>query len=177
MTSNATTHALRAAAAQVFDRCTRLIDAVTDDAFVASSATIRGGTIGAHVRHVLDHYAALFNGVESPPIAYDRRERRLAMERDRAAARAAVESLRARLCCPTLGADSPVTIRVMTSGEGDEVELRSTFGRELAFATHHAIHHLAMMRAIAAEFGVILEDTFGKAPSTVHHEHRTTTPA
>lgn len=177
MTPDATTHALRLAAEQVFDRCTCLIDAVTDDAFVAQSVTIRGGTIGAHLRHVLDHYAALFNGAEAPPVAYDRRERRLAMERDRAAARAAVDSLRARLCCPTLGADSHVTVRVMTSGEGDEVELRSTFGRELAFATHHAIHHLAMMRAIAGEFGVMLGDTFGKAPSTVHHEHSIATRA
>lgn len=177
MPPTGTTLALQLAAEQVFDRCTCLIEAVTDDAFVAPSATIRGGTIGAHVRHVLDHYAALFNGVEAPPVAYDRRERRLAMERDRAAARSAVESLRSRLLSPALGADSPVAIRVMTSAEGQEVELRSTFGRELAFATHHAIHHLAMMRAIASEFGVSLADNFGKAPSTVHHEHSTTTRA
>jgi uncharacterized damage-inducible protein DinB len=175
--TTARTHAIRLAAELVFDRCSHLIDVVTDDAFVSPPATIRGGTIGAHVRHVLDHFAALFNGMEAPPVAYDRRERRVAMERDRAAARAAVDALRVRLCCPTLVADAPITIRVMTSGEGDEVELRSTFGRELAFATHHAIHHLAMMRAIAAEFGVVLDDAFGKAPSTVHHEQGTTTRA
>lgn len=177
MPPTATTRVLQLAAEQVFERCTFLIDAVTDHAFVSPSATIRGGTIGAHVRHVLDHYAALFNGVDAPPVAYDRRERRLAMERDRTAARASVDALRARLICPTLAADSPVTIRVMTSAEGQEVELRSTFGRELAFATHHAIHHLAMMRAIASEFGVSLDDNFGKAPSTVHHEHDATTHA
>jgi hypothetical protein len=58
----------------------------------------------------------------------------------------------------------------MLSGEGDEAELTSTFAREVAFATHHAIHHNAMIAAIAASFGVTIPAGFGKAPSTVNHE-------
>jgi hypothetical protein len=50
------------------------------------------------------------------------------------------------------------------------VELVSTLGRELAFATHHAVHHQAMMKAIAFEFGVEVEECFGKAPATVNAE-------
>jgi hypothetical protein len=58
----------------------------------------------------------------------------------------------------------------MLSGDGHEAELESTLGRELVFATHHAIHHHAMMSAIASEFGIKVGPDFGKAPSTINHE-------
>ena len=71
-----------------------------------------------------------------------------------------------------------------SSGSGDrdaigqpqqmDYELMSTIGRELGFAAHHAIHHLAMVKIIALHT-VGLEETdlpfdFGKAPSTVRFE-------
>jgi hypothetical protein len=65
---------------------------------------------------------------------------------------------------------SPVRVRVMISADGSTAELGSTLARELAFATHHAVHHQAMVRAIAAEFGHDLPEDLGRAPSTLHHE-------
>jgi hypothetical protein len=123
---------------------------------------------------VLDHYSALLNGVEVAPVVYDRRERNVAMESDRAAAAAAISSLRERLRAVSgRPRDAMVRLRVMVTHDGEEIELRSTLGRELAFATHHAIHHQAMMRAIAQEFGVTLHADFGVAPSTVRHARST----
>jgi uncharacterized damage-inducible protein DinB len=58
----------------------------------------------------------------------------------------------------------------MVAGDGSCATLSTTIGRELAFATHHGVHHQAMMRAIAGEFGVDVSPTFGKAPSTINHE-------
>jgi uncharacterized damage-inducible protein DinB len=162
---------LQAAALHVFSQCERLLGEVTDQAYRTPSATIRGGTIGKHLRHVLDHYSALFNGVESAPVVYDRRERNVAMEADRGAARAAIEALRRRLgLLREADLSTPVQVRVMVDAGGGEAELQSSLGRELAFATHHAVHHQAMMRAIAEEFGAALHADFGKAPSTINHE-------
>jgi len=64
-----------------------------------------------------------------------------------------------------------VRVRVMLCADGQHAELGSTLGRELAFAAHHAVHHHAMVAAIAAEFGLSAPDGFGRAPSTIHHEH------
>ncbi len=66
----------------------------------------------------------------------------------------------------------PVRVRVMVGADGSTAELRSTLARELAFAAHHAVHHHAMVRAIAAEFGREMPEDLGKAPSTLHHERR-----
>ena len=58
----------------------------------------------------------------------------------------------------------------MISSSGETEVLATTLGRELAFATHHGVHHVAMMRAIACEHGVLLNEDMGKAPSTLNNE-------
>ncbi|MBS0196979.1 MAG: hypothetical protein JSR77_09485 [Planctomycetes bacterium] len=162
-----------AAAAALLRQCESFIRQVPDSAFASESALIRGGTLGKHLRHVLDHFAAvLWWGEVEGPISYDRRERNVAMETHRDAAIAAVLSLVSRLnAVSRLPGGTSVRVLAMISADGEEAELDSTLARELAFATHHAIHHAAMMKAIAAEFGVHAEPSFGKAPATMNFEH------
>lgn len=162
------------AAVALLDQCASFVAALPDPVFTADSSRIRGGTIGKHVRHILDHYDAILVGVEAEAVIdYDHRERDVPMEARRAAA---VENItRARhqlmsLTPPQL--DGPARIRVMLAADGSETELLSTVARELAFATHHAVHHHAMIRAIAEEHGVAPGAEFGKAPSTLNYEYR-----
>ena len=58
-------------------------------------------------------------------------------------------------------------------GESSESALPSTVGRELGFAAHHAIHHLAMVRVVALHSAGLEEEDlppdFGRAPSTVRY--------
>ena len=66
----------------------------------------------------------------------------------------------------------------MLSGDSpDEYALTSTVSRELGFAAHHAIHHMAMVRIMATceHVGQLtdqdLPPDFGRAPSTVNFDH------
>lgn len=162
---------LAAAADGVLAQCEAMVLAVPDAAYAVESIVMRGGTFGKHLRHTLDHFAAA--AASEAVIDYDRRIRDVPMESDRHAALSAIAGLRERIA---LLADaplaSPVRVRVMVSAQGHEHELPSTLGRELAFATHHAVHHQAMMKAIAGEFGIDTDDRAGKAPSTLHHARR-----
>lgn len=164
--------AVAAAGAAMLAQCAAFVRALSDGAYVCDSSTHKGGTIGKHVRHVLDHFrAALEQGCAGETIDYDRRARNVPMETDRGAAIEAVESVRGRLAAlREQDLDRPVRIRVMLAGDGTEAELRSTLGRELAFAAHHAVHHHAMVKAMAAEFGLDAGEHFGKAPSTLRHQ-------
>lgn len=160
---------LCAAAESVLAQCEAVILEVPDAVFTAPAETIRGGTLGKHLRHTLDHFAAAC--CESALIDYDQRSRDVPMETDRKAALARIALLREHVASVSVrGPEAPVRVRIMLNAEGAEAELSSTLGRELAFATHHAVHHLAMMKAIAGEFGIEIAGTVGKAPSTVHHE-------
>jgi hypothetical protein len=161
-----------AAAIALLDQCAGFVRLTTGTAYTGESRVLKGGTIGKHIRHSLDHFRAALDGAShGVPVEYDRRERNVPMESDPVAALSAIAALRGRLS--SLGNDSlttPLRVRVMLSGDGAEAELGSTLGRELAFAAHHAVHHHAMLGAIAAEFGIQTGAEFGKAPSTLTHE-------
>lgn len=155
----------------MLDQCAAFVRAVPPGAYTIESKALKGGTIGKHVRHTLDHYRAALAACEGSVIDYDRRERDVPMESRPDAALQAIAELRGVI--EALGRGdmaSPVKIRIMVSGDGAEVELGSTLARELAFASHHAVHHHAMLGAIAEEVGVSVSQDFGKAPSTISYE-------
>ena len=63
----------------------------------------------------------------------------------------------------------------MLSGDDDtEIPIPSNVARELGFACHHAIHHMALVRIIALQTAKLPESdlphSFGKAPSTLNFE-------
>ena len=158
------------AAGSLLDQCELILEAVTDADYAAPSQVMQGGTIGTHLRHTLDHYDAIVGRVADEPIEYDRRTRGLPIETDRSRAKEHIASLRVGIASLEGTGSDEVRIRVMIAGDGHEAVLRSTVAREVAFATHHGVHHVAMMKAIAAEMGVELDADIGKAPSTIHYE-------
>ena len=165
-------HVLHAAVALI-DQCEQFVKDVPAAVYATESVVMPGGTVGKHLRHLVDHYEAIVRaaGTADEVIDYDHRERDVPMESSRDHALLGLQSLRVRV--KTLRDVHPqrsVQVRVMVSGAGDEATLVSSLARELAFATHHGVHHQAMMRAIAGEFGVEAALDFGKAPSTINHE-------
>lgn len=155
----------------VLKQCADLLEGVTQEEYTAPSERMFGATIGQHVRHTIDHFRAPLRTRDGDAIDYDRRDRGTSIETQRDAAIGEVRALLDELA-RTGGEDASrnVRIRVMLTSSGETTDLDSTLARELAFASHHAIHHHAMIAAIASERGIDLPDGFGKAPSTLEHE-------
>lgn len=159
------------AGVSLLEQCRGFLETLDGRAYTRGSDVMFGGTIGQHVRHALDHFGAVLGALDGRVVDYDHRARGTEVETSLLEAKRTIDGLCALLrSAPREQADRPVLVRVMLSGEGDETELTSTFAREVAFATHHAIHHHAMMAAIASSFGLAIPAGFGKAPSTVNHE-------
>ncbi|KAI5124443.1 hypothetical protein M0805_008327 [Coniferiporia weirii] len=139
------------------------------------SKYIPGSTIGKHLRHARDHFSLLLDSVDAASgaavyeLCYDVRARGTPMEGSRAAASGALEECIARLLRvgPQARMDAPLTLNAVTP----HMQAFSTsFGRELWFAALHAVHHWSMVRVIAGELSIQLDDSFGIAPSTlVYH--------
>jgi uncharacterized damage-inducible protein DinB len=136
-----------------------------------SGARARHSSVGAQFRHILDHYAALFEGIARGRVNYDARERDRTLEQDPAAAVAA-----ARCWIVALeGLDAGVADRhlVVHSDSGDgpgALDWReSTVGRELQFLASHTVHHFALIKLLLEWHTVALDDEFGMAPSTRAH--------
>jgi len=67
--------------------------------------------------------------------------------------------------------NSPMSVLFAMDNDSNNFTcFNSTVAREVAFAGHHALHHLAMMKIIANGYALDLPDSFGKAPSTTRFE-------
>lgn len=150
-----------------------LLDALADvilrlpqDVYIARVDPPVSGSIGAHVRHTLDHIAAFASG-EAGVLCYDHRERGTAVEGDPSAALRQILRLKAALS-RQLGrsADEPLMVRSLVAADGREVTAWSSFGRELAFVVSHTVHHQALIALLLAWHGEAVPARFGLAPST-----------
>jgi uncharacterized damage-inducible protein DinB len=125
------------------------------------------GSIGAHVRHCLDHVFALEYGMVTGEVCYDRRERNTVVELDprlghsrlrRASARFANYSDRLL--------EQPVTLVAQIGTDGATVRVPTTSGRELAFVISHTIHHSALIAVMLEHADRDVPERLGLAPTT-----------
>ncbi|MEL6949663.1 MAG: DinB family protein [Pseudomonadota bacterium] len=123
--------------------------------------------IGAHVRHVLDHYDALLQGIKTGVVNYDTRARcpETETDADTALDRIAFARHAIRALGDTPG-DTPLSV-CLDCGTGGTRPTPSTLARELQFLVSHTVHHDALIAAAARTLGATMEDGFGVAPSTL----------
>jgi hypothetical protein len=130
------------------------------------------GPVGAHLRHVIEHYEALVHGLHIGVVDYDGRPRDRQLEAHPALARDRLLELRRTLgqCTPEM-LERPVQVLGQGGIVGDfDFCVTSTVGRELAFLANHAVHHFALLATHLQRHGVPMPAQFGKAPGTVANE-------
>lgn len=128
--------------------------------------------IGAHFRHVLDHYRAFLDGLSTDVLNYDVRQRDPLVERDTAAATRAAEDIMVRMeeiPDPQLSQSIQISANVIEDGKSVVDWSGSTVRRELMYLLSHTVHHYAIIRLLATQAGVELDADFGVAPSTIAH--------
>jgi hypothetical protein len=151
-------------------------------AAASRSAPPFAGPVGAHLRHVVEHYEALVHGLPLGVVDYDGRPRDRQLETSPTLARDRLLGLR-----QVLGLWSPemlgLSVQVLGQGgiSGDfDFCVASSVGRELYFLASHAVHHFALLAPHLQRHGVPVPTHFGKAPATVANEiatHRAAAPS
>jgi len=143
---------------------------------------VNDASIGEHVRHALDHYSCLFNGLAQNLIEYDNRERRAEVEESRSIAKSrlrdTIEQLRALLD----STDHARTLQVkLLTGDGKTVQQSqatpgygSSLARELAFLHSHTVHHNASVAVLLRLYGVgdLVPRSLGIAPATTQYQEQ-----
>lgn len=152
---------------RLLDQLKDVVERVDDDTFAMVPAGKPSGSIGAHVRHCLDHVSAFLEGTAGGTLCYDRRRRGTQVEADRGAALAHIDAVTGLLLdLDPRVLDRSLRVAVQLDPAGASCTVWSTAGRELTFVISHTIHHHATMAVLLNETGTELPGRFGLAAST-----------
>lgn len=151
----------------LLDQVREVVTLVPTAMYIARPGARVSGSVGEHVRHCLDHVAALLDGMGEAAMSYDRRRRGTTVEVDPATAVNEIERLLIRLDrISDVPLDRPVLLSSVIDVDGPPLFLPSTLGRELAFIIQHTIHHCALIALLLEWQGRRVPYGFGLAPAT-----------
>lgn len=155
-----------------------IVAPLSDATYARTVEAVFAGSVGKHLRHMLDHYQQFFRGWPERLVDYDCRERSQAVETSVADGVQQID----RLCELLSGLRNAAqqdpallsaTLQVRYASSPEMITgllTDSTLSREMAFLHSHTVHHIAMMTVILQQVGVAADRRLALAPSTARHE-------
>jgi hypothetical protein len=156
--------------AALLDQAVEVLSVMDDASYSKPNSLFDGQRIGAQIRHVLEFYECLFDGLSSGYVNYDARRRDPQVEANRAAAIARLEAARNRLLSdPMLRKDDILWTAsegsADASGQGSFV--LSSVARELQAVETHTVHHFAIIAMLLRHAGIPVPSNFGVSRATL----------
>ena len=144
----------------------KLLNSISDQQY--SNATIPPyySSIGCNMRHVLDAFTCIFNGLDSKVVDFSDRERNCTVEQNTEAGIAYFNTTIKKLHA-LKEADFEIIISVSDDLGTGKTTANYTLASALIQAHSHAIHHFASVGFIIHQLGIELPDAdFGYNPTT-----------
>ena len=147
-----------------------LITSFQEEQYQYKSQLLSDTSIGQHVRHILEFYLCLLNGVSRGLVNYDDRNRDLELEQNPSFALAFIDKL-----CIDIQALNPDQELQLAGNFSSEVKtinaIKTSINRELAYCLEHSIHHQALIKIglIEQKMDHLINDSFGIAPATIRY--------
>jgi len=150
-----------------------LLRDISDEQYVNTDSPYYRSGIGAHMRHILDHYLSLVHHTGNK-IDYDARERDRRIENDKSYASSIASDIIDEFQNYLQEPDKIDKRVVVRSNEGetdaDSPWTESSIKRELQFLISHTVHHYALIAVILRTQGYRPSEEFGVAPSTLKYQ-------
>jgi uncharacterized damage-inducible protein DinB len=163
---------LQTACCGILSQLTDLVSQISEQDFNKPVSAFGNATIGQHLRHTLEFFMCLEQGIEKGTVNYDKRAHNKLMERDKFIALA--ELARINDIITRQQGDAPLKLEVGYDLNSDEwITLETNYWRELVYNIEHAVHHMAIMKIGINEAAPYLKlsPNFGVAASTIRY-HR-----
>jgi hypothetical protein len=152
----------------VCEQCETIARTLTNEQYTMHVAG--KASIGEHLRHCVEHFGMLFEGLKIGIIDYDARRRNAELETSSTNFIAAIHNIAMQLkSLDEVAMTRPLTVRMLFAPNADAVEVASTLGRELGFVSSHAIHHIAIVKMLAHSLGASLPEEYGVGHATMSH--------
>lgn len=153
----------------IVKQAVELLDTLSEQEYQQTFSEYPTGSVGMHVRHVIDHFRALEQGIHKGLVDYNVRHRCTAAESSTAEAKSLLskviswlESLDESCLNKAISVRSEIDIERTLSST-----VNSSVARELVFVSSHAIHHYAVIRLLCVKQNKQVPEFFGYAPATI----------
>lgn len=144
-----------------------LVQMLNNDQFQQRFRPAFESTIGAHFRHLLEHYRCFFEQLDRGVICYDERQRDDRLECDRDYALECIDEILVLF----QNFDMDLFERHYTIKDCQaETEVNTSLARELLFLQSHTVHHYALIAAMTRGLGLQPKADFGVAIATRIHQ-------
>lgn len=160
-------HTVLAANADLLRQVLKLLPTLSDENYRSLPSTCMEGSIGQHLRHVIDHYHCFIKGIQRGHVDYSARGRNLQLECCPAFARETINQLADTLDALDISGSSELKV-LHEPVIGDSEPAVSSVTRELEFLLSHTIHHYALIAIALRLLGKSVPKNFGLAFSTVN---------
>jgi uncharacterized damage-inducible protein DinB len=146
---------------------------ISDADFTKPSNALGKSTVGQHLRHTLEFFACLEEGLKSGVVNYDKRGHDRVIESDRTLALEVIQRIRTFIA--THRADQSLQLEAAYEADSETpVTMATNYLRELTYNIEHAVHHMAIMKIGLREVAsyVNIPADFGIAVSTLRHHQK-----
>lgn len=122
------------------------------------------GSIGEHIRHIIELFQQLYKGCDSGYIDYDQRQRDLRIQENMDYATECIGHIISKL--------ERSNTELILTGSYNSIEhpVHTNYYRELLYNIEHCIHHQAIIKMALLHMGkFFVDDQFGVAKSTINY--------
>lgn len=145
-----------------------IVERLSDNAYTHVHKPYMQSSIGQHLRHIVDNYFAVIQGLEKNHIDYNWRRRGAQVEQSRITALAELEELTNWLVNLN---ENDIEQKLSLVSEVCLAETKSDFAssnlhRELIFVASHSIHHIAIISMNMRLQEIEVPEHYGLAPAT-----------
>jgi hypothetical protein len=161
---------LTKACSNILSQLTDLVSQIHEQDFVRPAEALSNSTIGQHLRHTLEFFLCLQQGVENGTINYDKRAHDRVIETDKNVALLVINQINEFI--NTLP-EKPLRLEVGYDLVNHHyLTIDTTASRELVYNIEHAVHHMAIIKIGVRELAgyIRLAPDFGIAASTIRYK-------
>lgn len=151
---------------EILNQLGSLISRLPKEAYFEPLACLQESSIGKHVRHIVEFFDCLLDGIPDGMVNYDLRKRSLRLETEPMHALERIALIQREI--PEIR-EANFALQA-DFGNGNQ-DFPTSVSRELAFCMDHCVHHLALIRAGMLQHfpSIAVEEDFGVAFSTLRY--------
>ncbi|EIJ40182.1 hypothetical protein JoomaDRAFT_3236 [Galbibacter orientalis DSM 19592] len=150
-----------------------IIKVLSSEQFSTPLIILNNSSVGMHVRHILEFYQCLLDGIETGIVNYDMRKRNVKLETQPTYCIEVINEILTYLKKNQENIELCLKGCYCHTEETKQIEVKTSLDRELIYNIEHTVHHLAIIRIgiNAIDSSITLNDSVGIASSTIRNKN------